>query len=83
MKCTVEGCDRPAMRYQALCEEHLERLRNPIQHLREELGISIQEAKQILRGEDLIELAQSAETVEDLRAVVVEIIRDKYRQRPT
>jgi hypothetical protein len=54
---------------------------NPIQKIREELDISIQEAKKIHRGETLFRLATSAETVEDLRAVVVEIIHDKYPRR--
>jgi len=49
-----------------------------VRELRDAHGISVQTAAKIVRGEELVQEIEGAQTVEDLKRVLLEIVRDNY-----
>jgi len=53
-----------------------------VRALRDEYGIGLQTAGQILRGEDLTHRIETARSVDDLKSVLLEMVREFYPKRP-
>jgi len=53
-----------------------------VRALRDEYRIGLQTAGQILRGEELTHRIETARSVDDLKSVLLEMVREFYPKRP-
>jgi hypothetical protein len=53
-----------------------------VRQLREETGVGMMEIRKVLRGEQLLDRINSAESLADLKVVLIAIVADHYPTRP-